>query len=183
MSKIMSITADIGGALEFLDQSSTAMQEAARPAAQAGAQVLYDAVKQNVAALGQETGKLRTSIYQKHSPERSKGGLQVYRISWNAKKAPHGHLVEWGYIRRYVMYQGNDGQVRPLVRPGMEGQRRPGRWATRAEKDAYYVPLPGGPKQIAGKAFVRSAASQFPKARAAMEARYLEELRRRGVIR
>lgn len=183
MSKIVSITTDITGALDFLDVTSEVAQEAARPAAQAGSQVLYEGVKTNVAALGRKTGKLAGSIYQAHSPERSVNGRQVYRISWNSKKAPHGHLVEWGFIQRYMMYQGNDGQVRPLVRPGMEGQKRPGRWASRAEKDAYYVPLPGGPRQVPGKAFVRSAMSLFPKAQAAMEARYVQELRRRGVIR
>ncbi|RZI62441.1 MAG: HK97 gp10 family phage protein [Rubrivivax sp.] len=179
----MTIEADISGALAFLDEGAELMVDAARPAAQAGAQVLYDAVKRNVSALGRKTGKLEGSIYQKFSDELSRGGRRVYRISWNAKKAPHGHLVEFGFLQSYVMYQGNDGRVRPLVRPGMEGLPRPGRWATRAEKDAYYVPLPGGPKQRPGKAFVRSAASQFPKAQAAMEARYLEELRAMGVIR
>ena len=54
MSKIMSITADIDGALAFMDDVASVSQDAARPAAQAGAQVLYDAVKQNVAALGTE---------------------------------------------------------------------------------------------------------------------------------
>ena len=99
MTRVMSITADLGGALEFLDGAGEAAEEAARPAAQAGAQVLYDAVKQNVAALGRKTGNLRRSIYQKHSEERSVGGRQVYNISWNAKTAPHGHLVEWGFVQ------------------------------------------------------------------------------------
>ena len=183
MSKSVSITVDIGGALALLNVTGEVMEEEARPAAQAGAQVLYEAVQRNVAALGRKTGKLYGSIYQKHSPERSRAGHQVYNISWNAKKAPHGHLVEWGFIQRYRMYQTNDGRVRPLVRPGMEGQRPPRRWASRAEKDAYYVPLDGGPRQVPGKAFVRAAQSQFPKAQAAMEARYIEGLRRRGVIR
>lgn len=183
MSRSFAIAVDLGGAFAALEADAKAIEEASRPAAQAGAQVLYEAVKTNVAALRRGTGKLSQSIYQKHSPEQSVGGRQVYNISWNYRKAPHGHLIEWGWIQRYVVYQGNDGQIRPLVRPGMEGLPRPKRGASRAQKDAYYVPLPGGPRQVAGKAFVRSAQSQFPKAQAAMEAEFLNQLRKRGVIR
>lgn len=156
---------------------------AIRPAAQAAAQVLYDRVKQNVAALGRETGNLDNSIYQAHSPENSRAGQrEQYNVSWNHRKAPHGHLVEYGYLQRYRYYQDNQGRVRPMVRPGMDGQKRPGRHASQAEKDAYFVPLPT-PKQVPGKAFVRSAASAIPAAQAAAEEEVVRRLLKRGADR
>jgi len=80
----------------------------------------------------------------------------VYDISWNKTKAPHGWLVERGHLQRYRYYQNADGQVRPMVRPGMDGTLKPKKGASQAAKDAYYVALPT-PIQVAGKAFVRRA--------------------------
>lgn len=176
----MTISVDLGGAFAALDADADAMVEAARPAAQAGAQVLYEAVKANVASLKRSTGNLQRSIYQAHSPEKSVGGRQVYNISWNYLTAPHGHLVEYGYIQRYKMAQLPNGQVMPMLKPGAT---RPKKGASRAAMDAAYVPLAGGPRQVPGRSFIRSAQAQFPKAQAAMEARWLEELQKKGVIK
>ena len=143
--------------------------EAVRPMAQAAAQVFYDRVKTNVRALGRVTGNLEESVYQAFSPEKSQDGkVAEYHVSWNHKKAPHGHLVEYGYLQRYRYYQDNQGVVRPMVRPGMEGRKRPGRRASQAEKDAYYVTLPA-PIQVPGKAFVRSAEGSTAEAMKAAE--------------
>lgn len=169
--------AAIDGLLDGLGQDAAA---AIRPAAQAAAQVLYDRVKQNVAALGRETGNLDASIYQAHSPENSRPGqIEQYNVSWNHRTAPHGHLVEYGYLQRYRYYQDNQGRVRPMVRPGMDGKPKPGRRASQAEKDAYYVPLPE-PKQVPGRAFVRSAASAIPAAQAAAEEEVVRRLLKKG---
>ncbi len=152
-----SLKVDTTGLDAMMDGLVGDAEEAARPAAQAMSQVFYDAVKTNVGKLGRVTGNLDRSIYQAFSQDNSGEGRATYHISWNHRKAPHGHLVEFGYMRRYKMYLDGRGNVRPMVRPGMDGTRRPGRRASQAEKDAYFVPLPGGPEHVGARAFVRSA--------------------------
>ena len=93
----MSINADLSGFDRYLDELGEHAEEAARPAAQAAAQVLYDAVKRNVAGMGRRTGKLAGAIYQAYSEDQSAVGRATYHVSWNHKKAPHGHLLEWGF--------------------------------------------------------------------------------------
>lgn len=161
----------------YIDELEEGIEEAVRPAAQAAAQVLYDAVKQNVASLGRKSGNLDKSIYQAFSPEESRPGSSVYRISWNHLTAPHGRLIELGYIQRYASYVGKDGKWYTAVRRGVKGKvAKPGRRATQAQKDAYYVPLPA-PRQIPPKAFLRQAQSVFPKALDAMETEFLRRLK------
>ena len=170
-----SVGVDTSGLRALLDEIEGAAEDAVRPAAQAGAQVLYDRVKLNVSMLGRVTGNLDGSIYQAFSPEQSTDGKAVYNVSWNHKKAPHGHLVEYGYLQRYRYYQDAQGNVRPMVRAGMEGKPRPGRRATQAVKNAYYVTL-DTPKQVPGKAFVRSAQSAMDDAYKAAEAELLRRI-------
>jgi hypothetical protein len=128
-----------------------------RPAAQAGAEVLYQAVERNVAALGRKTGNLAASIYQAFSKDNSRpvagGGYQsaTYHVSWNARKAPHGHLVEFGHFQRFKVYVGKDG-----------------RWYTNKS-----APLPE-PVQVGARPFIRPAMSEFPRAEAAMRERLLQ---------
>lgn len=178
-----SMSLDMTAFQDVIDTTKAAVDEAARPAAQAGAEVLYQAVLQNVRGLGRKTGKLASAIYQAYSPENSQGGRHQYNVGWNSSKAPHGHLVEFGHLQRYAMYQGNDGQIRPMVRPGMDGQKRPRSRASQAVKDAYYVPRPGGPLHIPGKAFVRRAVDQFPKAQQAMQDEFFKRLKAAKVIK
>lgn len=174
--KTFGITADTSALGDFLDALGEEAEAAIRPAAQAITQVLYDQVKLNVSMLGRVTGNLAGSIYQAYSPEHSEDGKRAeYHVSWNHKKAPHGHLVEYGYIQRYRYYQDNQGNVRPMVRPGMEGQKRPSRRASDAAKAAYYVTL-DTPKQVPGKAFVRNAASKMGEALLAGEKVLLERI-------
>jgi len=163
---------DTAGLDRYLDDLGAAAEDARRPAAQAGAQVLYEEVERNVAGIGRKTGRLAASIYQKFSPEKSAKGSAVYNISWNAAKAPHGHLVEYGYLQRYRYRPDGMG---PMVRPGMDGRKKPGRRASQAEKDAYYVTLPT-PRQVPGKAFVRRAASAFDRAYDAAEAELIRRV-------
>lgn len=169
------VKADLSGLDAMFDELGDDLDEAVRPAAQAAAQVLYDDVKKNVAALRSVTGNLERSIYQKFSPDHSRQGKATYHISWNAKVAPHGHLVENGHLQRYRYYKGSNGQIRPMVRPGMDGKPRPGRGASQATKDAYYVTLPT-PIQVPAKAFVRRAIDKFPAAYAAAEAELLRRI-------
>jgi len=190
-----SMSLDLTAFTQVIEQDKAAIAAASRPAAQAGAEVLYQAVLQNVRGLGRKTGRLAASIYQAYSPENSKGGRHQYNVSWRTGRmldkngkpiasglptAPHGHLVEWGYIQKYLTYQAADGRIRPVVKPSMRGKPRP---KNAAEKDAYYVPRPGGPVHIPGKAFVRRAVDQFPKAQQAMQDELFERLKAAGVIK
>lgn len=99
-----------------LDRIARAVSSAARPAAQAGAQVFYEQVKVNVPVslhphyfYGRNSrksgdryyfdpGALRDAIYQVFVPELSGDGYAHYRISWNHLKAPYGHMVEFGTL-------------------------------------------------------------------------------------
>lgn len=150
----MSFTArcDTSGLQAYLDHIGVKAEEAVRPAAQAGAQVLYQAVQNNVLAIGMKTGNLYRSIYQAYSRDHSQEGVvATYHVSWrvgrikdaNGKKvagsnAPHGHLVEFGYMRRYKVYMKN------------------GVWYTRKDKPLEH------PVQVPAHPFVRPAAALFP---------------------
>lgn len=169
------LTADLSGLNALLDDLGTAAEAAARPAAQAASQVLYDEVRANVAKIGKKTGNLERSIYQAYSQDNSGAGRATYHVSWNAVKAPHGTLVEYGHLQRYRYYQTPDGKVRPMVRPGMQNKPRPGRRASQAVKDAYYVTLPT-PRQVAARPFLRPAASKFTQAIEAAKAELYKHL-------
>ena len=161
-----SITADTSGLDQMLDALGDDVDAAVRPAAQAGAQVLYDQVKMNVAGVGRKSGNLDRSIYQKFSPEKSGEGWAVYHVSWNHITAPHGHLLEYGYLQRYRYRPDGMG---PMVRPGMEGKPKPKSGSrNRAALDAYYVTL-STPKQVPGRAFMRRAESAMEQAYKAAE--------------
>jgi hypothetical protein len=190
----MSFSITMKGADLMLDELADEALDAARPAAQAGAQVLYDQVRANVQRLPRRTGKLLRSIYQKYLEDEAAPGRSSYRISWRKKRdsgeslgssssAPHGWLVEFGHLQRYEIGRDARGRYFALVRPEMKGKPKPDRKASQAVKDAYYVPRKGGPLQIPGKAFLRSAWSRAPQAQAAMEKRFFEELQRKGLIK
>ncbi|OJW83814.1 MAG: hypothetical protein BGO66_17620 [Alicycliphilus sp. 69-12] len=129
------------------------MKEAIRPVAQAGAQVFYDRVKLNVAGMGKVSGNLDRAIYQKYLPEFSvEGQKALYRVSWNVTKAPHGRLLEHGWVQKYARFINSKGE-----------------WKTNKNK-----PL-ATPRQHPGYAFVGRAYAALPEAQAAM----LEELNKR----
>ena len=159
-----------------LEQLGSAIDQAARPAAQAAAQVLYDTVKMNVGKIKRKTGNLSSAIYQAYSKTASVNGRQVYHISWNARKAPHGMLVEFGHLQRYRYYQDEQGRVRPMVREGMQGKPRPRSGSrNRAALDSYYVTLPQ-PVLVAARPFIRPAIAQFDAALKAAEAEVLRRV-------
>ena len=165
---------DLSGLSVLLEEMGDDAELAARPAAQAAAQVLYEQVIANAQRV-RKSGKLASAVYQVYSEDNSGPGRATYHISWNHRKAPHGHLVEFGHIQRYKSYVGSDGQWYTAIRPNMQGKRRPPRSAPQAVKDAYYVPLTA-PKQIAAQSFVRSAVSAFPSAMEAAQKKLLQEI-------
>lgn len=62
------------------------------------ASVIYEAARTNAEA-NKKTGLLQSSIYRVYSPEKSTDESKMYRISWNKRTAPHGHLIEFGTSR------------------------------------------------------------------------------------
>lgn len=70
------------------------LEHMARSVALAGAKVLRDEAKARAPV---ESGTLRDSIYVAHDDKHSGKLVQTYSVSWNAKKAPHGHLIEFGH--------------------------------------------------------------------------------------
>ena len=171
----LSIKVNMGGLKSLLAQIGDDLDAAVRPASQAAAQVLYDEAKSNVMRINRKTGNLAKSIYQAFSDANSGPKKATYHISWNARTAPHAGLVEYGHLMRYKMYRREDGQIRPMVRAGMEGKKKPGRNASQAQKDAYYVTLPT-PLQIAAKPFMSPVLSKFPAALEAAEAELLKRI-------
>jgi len=172
---------DMGSVSDMLAELEGDVHAAVRPAAQAAADVLYRAGLKNVDAIGSVTGNLRRSIYQVFSEDHSKaveGGYAkaTYHVSWNAKKAPHAHLIEYGWIQRYAVHLGDDGKWHTLVRPEKRGTKRPGRRASQAEKDAYYVVRAGGPVQQPARPFMRPAYYQQGAAVEAAKAKFMELL-------
>lgn len=151
----MKFSVDTSGLAETLHQLEEDINEAIRPAAQAGAQLLYDNVKQNVSRIEKKTGRLSNSIYQAYSAYQSSDTKAVYEVSWNPRKAPHGHLVEYGHIKKYAVYLGSDGN-----------------WHTDKSK-------PVAPVQIAAKPFMRPAMTKFNEAMDAVKDRLIEELAKR----
>lgn len=149
--------ADTAGLDAFIDGLNADLQEAARPAAQAAAEVLYQAVRTNVSALGRKTGNLYNSIYQKYVEEKSGQGKATYHVSWRTSgsgvRAPHGGLVEFGHIQKYKVYLGKDGN-----------------WYTNKK-----APL-ATPVQVAARPFIRPAVALFPQAEEAAKAKLLEAL-------
>lgn len=106
----MKIKMNLAKFKEELRSTAEMLNKATRPAAQAGAQIIYDRAKQLVpvsqaahmfhgthAVYGPyKPGNLRDAIYQAFSQDNSYKDVSVYHISWNKDKAPYGFMVELG---------------------------------------------------------------------------------------
>lgn len=107
---------DFSGWQKGLDQLTGPLRESlARSMAVAGGKVIRDEAKLRAPVGTAEGGSIRpgalqASIYLAYKPARSTGKEQVYAVSWNAKKAPHGHQVEFGHWQTHVAYKGSDGE-------------------------------------------------------------------------
>ena len=106
----MRINMNVAQFKEQLQATTNELQKATRPAAQAGAQIIYDAARLNAPVSKKPhmfhgthkvygpyaPGNLRDSIYQVFSKSNSYKDVSTYHISWNADKAPYGAMVEFG---------------------------------------------------------------------------------------
>jgi hypothetical protein len=106
---------DLIGDLDKLD--AEIQRSVLRPAAHAGAVVLYEEARtlapvyDGPAKKGVKPGQLRNAIYRVFSEARSSDTEAIYQVSWNATKAPHGHLIERGHWRVNRTYQINGSWV------------------------------------------------------------------------
>jgi hypothetical protein len=77
----------------------------------------------------QRAGQLRDALYLAFDGRRSilNEGHYVYSVSWNARKAPHGHLAEFGHWMPYVWAQDAGGRFyTPLEGTQTVGGRKRG---------------------------------------------------------
>ena len=114
---------DLSGFKEQMKASREKVTAAGRPAAQAGAQVIYELARLNcpvsedehyfygsaskAAPKGEKKakaygpykpGNLKDAIYQAFQ-DKSPKTAPAYSISWNKSEAPYGHMVELGTSR------------------------------------------------------------------------------------
>lgn len=130
------IKVDIAGFKQQLQATADKMNQATRPAAQAGAQIIYDRARalvpvskaahmfygENAVYGPYKPGALRNAIYQVFSQDNSFSDVSTYHVSWNADTAPYGGMVEFGtskapahsFIRRAV------AETRKQVRQAMK---------------------------------------------------------------
>lgn len=112
----LKISFDAAAAGRFVNALRADVQQAVRPAAQAGSQVLYEQVKANAPSSRSghwfhgtsfksngkkywfDAGTLKRAIYQTFSADNSTPDQSTYHISWNHKKVPYGHMVEYGTV-------------------------------------------------------------------------------------
>lgn len=106
---------DASEVLAGLDRLGAAKESLARTMGAAMGEAVRDEAK-NRAPVGDKfdgalaPGQLRDAIYLAYDPRRNVLNPDRYRyvVSWNAKKAPHGHLVEFGHWMPYIY--ATDGQ-------------------------------------------------------------------------
>ena len=120
---MLSLEFDFSKIAAKLDSITKAAEEGARPAAQAGAQVFYDEVKQRVPVSakphksGKKTynpGTLRKAIYQAFADKESGKDKAMYRVSWNKTHAFYGRFVEFGTSKM---------AAKPFLRPAYDAAR------------------------------------------------------------
>lgn len=122
---MISITFDFSKLSAKLDQVRQAAEQSTRPAAQAGAQVLYDEVRQRAPVSSKahstkgkkqtyQPGNLRAAIYQAYMQKESGDKSSKYRISWNKREAFYARFVEFGTSKM---------AARPFLRPAYDAAR------------------------------------------------------------
>ncbi|PZP57974.1 MAG: hypothetical protein DI597_20395 [Pseudoxanthomonas spadix] len=131
----MASRVDLTSAFAGLDRVGDAATGVARSMGVAAGKLVRDEAK---ALAPVDSGKLRDAIYLAYRDGESTDTKVVYQISWNSRKAPHGHLVEYGHWRVNELVRGDDGKWRatrdrlpepvwtpahPFMRPAFEATR------------------------------------------------------------
>lgn len=108
MADAFGAKANLKGALAGLDVLKGPLaKRLARSMAVAGGTVYRDEAKLLAPVA---SGLLQSAIYLAYKEGRSTDKDVTYSITWNSKKAPHGHLLEFGHWQIYATYKGSDGQ-------------------------------------------------------------------------
>lgn len=190
---------DFTALLNKIDNMEAVIKKSIRPAAKAGAQVFYDEVRQRALTIG-GSRRLQASIYQKFVIDSAKGALgdsATYHISWRKQREKTnveaaksdqaglpfttiGFWIEFGRWQRYMVRTDKNGDWYTVKQPGATG-KPPGRFASQAAKDAYWMPRKAGPVFHAPKSFLRSG-YEAKKAEAAQgaQARMIQLLKEAG---
>lgn len=111
----MTVRMNVAAFREQLQAKVESIHAATRPAAQAGAQIIYDRARINAPVsdgahffYGRSSkktgvrygpfrpGNLRDSIYQVFSKSKSYRDVSTYQVSFNKDKAPYGYMVHNG---------------------------------------------------------------------------------------
>lgn len=103
----MKITSDFTSALAGLTDLNEQAYSVARTMGAAVGAAMRDEAKLRVRS---QSGKLASAIVLKFAAEWSTKREVRYIVTWNRRKAPHGHLVEFGHLRKNVITQLPNGQ-------------------------------------------------------------------------
>lgn len=202
---MLTVDFDFSSLLSKIDAMEAVIKKSIRPAAKAGAQVFYDEVQARALSVG--GFRLYASIYQKFVIDSATGTLgdsATYHVSWrkqakkvnvkagkdkddeedNAGGLVHttmGFWIEFGRWQRYMARTGEDGEWYTVAKPFKKKADKPGRYATQAQKDAYWMPRKGGPVFHAPKSFLRSSyEAKKTEAAQAVQARMVQLLKEAG---
>ena len=120
MADGISAKVDMSGVLAGLDKLAGPLRVSlARSMAVAGGKVIRDEAKLLVPV---ESGLLRSAIYLAYKDDKSTKDNVTYSVTWNSKKAPHGHLVEFGHWRYNKII---NGYPQKSLREGLKRGRGP----------------------------------------------------------
>ncbi len=72
----------------------------------------------------QRKGTLSDSIYLAFDQKKSNTYQFTYKVSWNAKIAPYGHLVEFGYKMIYLVIKDRTGEYHTIKSRRLPTPRR-----------------------------------------------------------
>lgn len=121
MSKNRNETVDVSDVLKGLDDLKGMKESLSRTMAEAMAAAVRDEAKVRAPVLksgnegydNQQRELLVQAIYEAYDDRYTilTHGLSFrYKVSWNAKKAPHGHLLEFGHLLPYVVTISGSGK-------------------------------------------------------------------------
>lgn len=143
MSNVRGTRVDISELVKGLEAMAGAQESIGRTMAHSMGVEVRDEAKLRAPVGTEEGGSitpglLRSAIYVAYDARRNVMNPNAYRyvVSWNSKKAPHGHLLEFGHWMPYLYATDGIGNF----------------WTPNPEK-----PQPNGPFWVAQRAFLGPA--------------------------
>lgn len=115
---------DISSVISGLEKLGAAQESIARSMGAAMGVEVRDEAKIRVPVGTEDGGSitpglLKSAIYVAYDDQRRllNPGAYRYTVSWNSKKAPHGHLVEFGHWMPYKYVRDDDGNYWTIDQP------------------------------------------------------------------